>query len=72
MITFLSGEIWIFLPDFIGTGWALCAGVVVGGLIGATSIGCGVLIVPLLMIPFGLEARRTVGSSTLGGCIAGQ
>ena len=39
------------------------AGVVVGGLIGATSIGGGVLIVPLLMILFGLEARRTVGSS---------
>lgn len=38
-------------------------GVVVGGLIGATSIGGGVLIVPLLMILFGLEARRTVGSS---------
>ncbi len=38
-------------------------GVVVGVLIGATSIGGGVLIVPLLMILFGLEARRTVGSS---------
>lgn len=41
----------------------LAMGVVVGGLIGATSIGGGVLIVPLLMILFGLEARRTVGSS---------
>jgi uncharacterized membrane protein YfcA len=38
-------------------------GAVVGGLIGATSIGGGVLIVPMLMILFGLEARRTVGSS---------
>lgn len=38
-------------------------GAVVGVLIGATSIGGGVLIVPLLMILFGLEARRTVGSS---------
>ena len=38
-------------------------GAVVGALIGATSIGGGVLIVPLLMILFGLEARRTVGSS---------
>lgn len=38
-------------------------GSVVGGLIGATSIGGGVLIVPMLMILFGLEARRTVGSS---------
>jgi uncharacterized membrane protein YfcA len=41
----------------------LMMGAVVGGLIGATSIGGGVLIVPLLMILFGLEARRTVGSS---------
>lgn len=38
-------------------------GGVVGALIGATSIGGGVLIVPMLMILFGLEARRTVGSS---------
>lgn len=38
-------------------------GAVVGALIGATSIGGGVLIVPMLMILFGLEARRTVGSS---------
>jgi len=38
-------------------------GAVVGGLIGATSIGGGVLIVPMLMILFGLEASRTVGSS---------
>jgi uncharacterized membrane protein YfcA len=38
-------------------------GAVVGGLIGATSIGGGVLIVPMLMIAFGLETRRTVGSS---------
>lgn len=41
----------------------LVTGAVVGALIGATSIGGGVLIVPLLMILFGLEARRTVGSS---------
>jgi uncharacterized membrane protein YfcA len=38
-------------------------GGVVGALIGATSIGGGVLIVPMLIILFGLEARRTVGSS---------
>lgn len=38
-------------------------GGVVGALIGATSIGGGVLIVPMLMILFGLEARKTVGSS---------
>ena len=41
----------------------IAMGAVVGALIGATSIGGGVLIVPLLMILFGLEARRTVGSS---------
>lgn len=39
------------------------AGAVVGALIGATSIGGGVLIIPLLMVLFGLAARRTVGSS---------
>ena len=38
-------------------------GGVVGALIGATSIGGGVLIVPMLMILFGLEVRKTVGSS---------
>ncbi len=38
-------------------------GGVVGALIGATSIGGGVLIVPMLMILFGLKARQTVGSS---------
>lgn len=38
-------------------------GGVVGALIGATSIGGGILIVPMLMILFGLEARKTVGSS---------
>ncbi len=35
----------------------------IGALIGATSIGGGVLIIPLLMVLFGLEARRAVGSS---------
>ncbi len=42
---------------------AVVLGGVVGALIGATSIGGGVLIVPMLMILFGLEARQTVGSS---------
>ncbi len=44
-------------------GLGVLMGAVVGALIGATSIGGGVLIVPMLMILFGLEARRTVGSS---------
>ncbi len=38
-------------------------GAAIGGLIGATSVGGGVLIVPMLMIIFGLSASRTVGSS---------
>ena len=38
-------------------------GVVVGALIGASSIGGGILIVPLLLIVFGLSASATVGTS---------
>ena len=38
-------------------------GILCGGLIGATSIGGGVLIVPLLIILFGLPASRTVGTA---------
>ena len=38
-------------------------GALVGALIGASSIGGGVLIVPMLLMVFGLSASRTVGSS---------
>jgi len=38
-------------------------GIVCGGLIGATSIGGGVLIVPMLIILFGMPASRTVGTA---------
>lgn len=38
-------------------------GVVVGSLMGSTSIGGGVLIVPLLIILLGLSPSRTVGTS---------
>lgn len=38
-------------------------GAIVGGLIGATSIGGGVLIVPMLVMVFGLTASQTVGTS---------
>lgn len=38
-------------------------GVICGGLLGATSIGGGVLIVPMLIILFGLPAARTVGTA---------
>jgi len=40
-------------------------GVVVGALVGATSVGGGVLVVPALMLIFGLTARQTVGTSIL-------
>jgi uncharacterized membrane protein YfcA len=42
---------------------AVLAGALVGALIGLTSIGGGVIIVPLLMVVFGLTSSRTVGSS---------
>lgn len=57
------------LADKIQGHWllrnVLCVllGAAIGGLIGATSVGGGVLIVPLLIIVFGLTASRTVGSS---------
>jgi uncharacterized membrane protein YfcA len=44
-------------------GLNIVIGAVVGGLIGATSIGGGVLIIPALIIVFGLSASRTVGTS---------
>lgn len=44
-------------------GLCIGLGAIIGGLIGATSVGGGVLIVPLLIIVFGLSASRTVGSS---------
>jgi uncharacterized membrane protein YfcA len=54
---------WIRSKPPVRKAVAVLAGVVAGGLVGATSIGGGVLIVPLLMVLFGLPARRTVGSS---------
>jgi uncharacterized membrane protein YfcA len=41
---------------------ALC-GAVVGGVMGATSVGGGVLVVPVLIMLFGLSANKTVGTS---------
>ncbi len=38
-------------------------GVIVGALIGATSVGGGVLIIPMLIIFLGMSASRTVGTS---------
>lgn len=40
----------------------LC-GFIVGALIGSTSVGGGILVIPFLMIFFGLSTRQTVGSS---------
>lgn len=44
---------------------APCLGILVGALIGATSIGGGVMIVPMLMLIFGLSAAMTVGTSVV-------
>ncbi len=41
----------------------LSCGLIIGALIGATSVGGGVLVVPMLVIFFGLTTNRTVGSS---------
>ncbi len=49
--------------EWVRTGLSVCLGIVCGSLIGATSIGGGVLIVPMLIILFALSASRTVGSS---------
>lgn len=43
--------------------FSILLGALCGGLIGATSIGNGVLVVPVLMIFFGLTASRTVGTA---------
>lgn len=40
-------------------------GALVGAIIGATSIGGGVIIIPLLVVCFGLGMRLTIGTSTL-------
>ena len=50
------------LPN-LQRGVNIIIGVCIGGLIGATSIGGGVLIVPTLIIVFGLSTSRTVGTS---------
>jgi len=40
-------------------------GAIVGALIGATSVGGGVIIIPMLIFFFGLPSSRTVGTSIL-------
>jgi uncharacterized membrane protein YfcA len=44
-------------------GLSTLLGAICGGLLGATAIGGGVLIVPILIILFGLPASSTVGSA---------
>ncbi len=41
----------------------LLLGLICGGLLGATSIGGGVLVVPILIVLFGLPTARTVGTA---------
>lgn len=41
----------------------VATGAVIGGLIGATAIGGGVVLMPALIMVFGLSSRRTVGTS---------
>lgn len=48
---------------------AAILGALVGGLIAATSVGGGVLLIPLFMIVFGLTSVQTVGSSILIGSV---
>ena len=48
---------------------AMTLGAMVGGLIAATSVGGGVVLIPLLIIVFGLSPVLTVGSSIFIGSI---
>ncbi|NOX96603.1 MAG: sulfite exporter TauE/SafE family protein [Nitrospirae bacterium] len=43
----------------------ICSGIIVGSIVGATSIGGGVLLIPLLIIFFNLSASNTVGTSMM-------
>ncbi len=61
--SFLSKKSSTPTPKPRPVGWFLSF--VVGALIGATSIGGGVLIIPVLSLFFGLNNRQTVGTSIL-------
>ena len=45
----------------------ISAGALVGALIGSTSVGGGVILIPILMAVFALSANKTVGSSIIIG-----
>ena len=49
------------LPKVVGA----AIGLLIGVVLAATSIGGGVVMIPVLMLIFGLPASRTVGTSTL-------
>lgn len=51
-------------PSPMRSAFGLLLGAVVGAILGATSVGGGVVMVPLLIICFGLPARLTVGTSS--------
>lgn len=55
------------LTEFTNRRKAGCilVGILVGSLIGATSIGGGVVVIPILMVFFGLNPATTVGTSIL-------
>jgi len=44
-------------------------GTLVGALIGSTSVGSGVILIPILITVFALSANRTVGSSIIIGVV---
>lgn len=54
---------WLLRRPLLRTIAAVVMGGCVGGLVGATSVGGGVLVVPVLVLIFGLSSSRTVGSS---------
>lgn len=53
----------VFGHPLLRQGLGIAVGGLIGGLMAATSIGGGVLMIPLLMVVFGLDAKRTVGTS---------
>lgn len=54
---------WLLHRPLLRSIAAVVLGGCVGGLVGATSVGGGVLVVPILVLVFGLSSSRTVGSS---------
>ena len=53
----------VFGHPVLRRGLGVAIGGLIGGLMAATSIGGGVLMIPALMVVFGLDAKKTVGTS---------